>query len=131
MKRLQTMGALVVVAAFLLGTATTERAGEEPAPPTLTITVLEGSKEGAPCETSVERRQGLAPDGTVVMAKVRVVASRPVKMDLMEDTLATWCKSRCHSGFSLLRAELEPGEDVREVVAVAYRRVPTNGSAVR
>jgi hypothetical protein len=131
MTRLRTLASLVVVALFLIGSATTENATPPTEPPTLTITVLEGTKEGTPCDAPVERRQGLAPDGAEVMAKVRVVASRPVKMELMEDTLATWCKNRCHSGFTLLRAELEPGSDVREVVALAYRRVSRANGAIR
>jgi len=118
--------ALVVVLAFVMGSGTSSRIEEGPEPPTLTITVVEGSKEGAPCapgtSRAIERLQGSAPDGVTVVAKLRVTASRPVKLSLMEDALAGWCEKRCVQGFSLLRAELQDGGDVVEVVAAAFRR---------
>lgn len=89
--------------------------------PTVTITLLDGAKDGAPCEVAVERRTGPLPDDVLGVARLRLDADRPVDARVLDDVAAEWCTAHCAHGFTLLRAEDEPGGGRTAIEVWTYR----------
>ncbi len=134
--RARGVAALVVLAAFVLGTSATQRmrdpdrrADAKKEPPILTMHTERLGEDGKRCDAAVVVRRGKAPSHRRPIVRLRVVADRPVPMAYFEQALKERGAKHCAAGVAIASAiaSTDPRR-LTEVTALAYAAEPSSAA---